>query len=363
MNRTSHTATAHLLAACALRVVAEAGIVRLFPSGRFEAARGSMIGGGGPWFIDQPQADRIIASAARRSVDIPIDYEHQILLADSNGQPAPAAGWVDRASLRWHPDGDAPGLYGAVSWSVRARAMIDADEYRYLSPVFSYDRESGAVLDLYHLALTNNPAIETDSALAAAAKSRYQSATLPNPHPQSTQEHAMDLKAVLAALGLPDETSEADALKALKALKQAADDHTAEIAALKARPPESPDPAQYVPISALEGVKGELAALRSELHGGEVDGLVKEGLAQGKLLPVQEDWARSLGKNDVAALKSYLQQTPAIPALTRFQSGGKPPSGSAGAAAPTALSDPEVAACKALGMSAEQYRKGKQQEG
>ena len=41
-----------------------------------------------------------------------------------------------------------------------ARAFIQADEYRYISPVFSFDPETGAVLELKSAALTNYPALD-----------------------------------------------------------------------------------------------------------------------------------------------------------------------------------------------------------
>lgn len=293
--------------------------------------------------MDADIATRVIALAAARSTDIPIDYEHQILLAEQNGQPAPAAGWIDRASLSWVADGEEPGLYGAVTWTDVAAAMIGRDEYRYLSPVFPYDRKDGAVLELLHLALTNTPAI--DSTVLAAASARY-----PN-HPTPAEEtDTMKLADLLARLGLPETTTEDDALAAVAALKTKADEADTQIAALKSA---SPDPAKFVPVTALEEVKTQLAALKTSQTTTEVDALIKTGIDGGKLLPAQESWARELGKSDIAALRSYMDKTPAIAALKGSQSHGKAPEGDD----QDELTKEELAVCKGMGLKPEDYRK------
>jgi hypothetical protein len=48
-------------------------------------------------------------------------------------------------------------LGSSVKWTARATAMIKAGEYRYISPVFQYNKETGAVIRLINAALTNNP--------------------------------------------------------------------------------------------------------------------------------------------------------------------------------------------------------------
>lgn len=42
----------------------------------------------------------------------PVDYEHQSLNARHNGQPAPAAGWIE--SLRYEPG---QGLFASIRWT------------------------------------------------------------------------------------------------------------------------------------------------------------------------------------------------------------------------------------------------------
>ncbi|MBS7690114.1 hypothetical protein I0E98_04960 [Pseudomonas lalucatii] len=43
-----------------------------------------------------------------------------------------------------------------MDWTKSAASMIAGKEYRYLSPVFSYDKRTGKVLELHHVGLTNS---------------------------------------------------------------------------------------------------------------------------------------------------------------------------------------------------------------
>lgn len=136
---------------------------RMLPAGVFRAADGSGRPAGVPgWSINGAIAQRIIAGRAGRD-DLVIDYEHQTIAAAANGQPAPAAGWIGR--LEWR-EGD--GLHAAgVRWTNRAAAMIAAREYRFISPVFTFDGKTGEVGDIQSAGLTNNPGLAglTDLAL------------------------------------------------------------------------------------------------------------------------------------------------------------------------------------------------------
>lgn len=137
---------------------------RIIPAGAFSANDHR---NNGKWFLSEANARIIIALANQRRDDYLIDYEHQSL----NGQVAPAAGWFKK--LEWRSDG----VYVLdARWSPRAKALIEADEYRYISPVFSYAEDTGIVISLHSIALTNTPALSglTDLSIAAAKKSYKQ---------------------------------------------------------------------------------------------------------------------------------------------------------------------------------------------
>lgn len=127
---------------------------RILPAGMFRATDGRPATLPG-WKVDAQIAAQLIAAIHAQANDLVIDYEHQSTQSPANGQPAPAAGWFKR--LEWR-EGD--GLYVMdARWTERARAMIEAGEYRYLSPVFQFDGATGAVTRLHSLALTNTPAL------------------------------------------------------------------------------------------------------------------------------------------------------------------------------------------------------------
>ncbi len=342
------------LAACALRVRPGEGKVRLIPAGEFSAPRGALAGAG-PWRLTPEAAARIVALNQRRSADILIDYEHQALLTERNGQPVPAAGWISPQSLEFRAEGDEPGLYGEVRWVGDAPELIARDQYRYLSPVFPYD-DAGEPLDLLHLALTNFPAI--DEPLVAALSARYPDHRIP---PQENPE--MDLlKKLLSALGMAETASEAEALASVAALKATADGAEAQIAALKAAPGTAynpaPDPARFVPVEAMQGMQAELAALSARVTADEAGRLIETAMSEGKLIESQREWATELGTKDLAALRAYVASTPAIAALRGMQTGGTAPDAGGAGGGGSGLSATDLAVCKALGMSAEDYKKG-----
>lgn len=331
------------VAACVVELSAAVPTeIMLTPAGEFRARDGRPTEVKA-WRQDAESAARIIAMAAEAVGDFVIDYEHQTMLAEENGQPAPAAGWYKK--LEWR---EADGLYAVdVRWTPKARAHIEAGEYRYISPVLQYDKKTGVVLAVLMAALTNYPALDGHSDLAVRAAAKFQTTT--------QEENDVDRKQLIAMLGLADNASDEQITAALTALKDkgaAADQKDIEIAGLKAASGK-PDPAKYVPVENFEALKVEVAALKATQTTTEVAALVKKGLGDGKLLPVQEAWAKELGDKDIAALTSYLEKTPAIAALKGSQTNGKAPAGGDG----DGLSAEELAVCKNLGVSPEEYTK------
>ncbi|MBK1614990.1 hypothetical protein CKO44_16090 [Rubrivivax gelatinosus] len=353
------------LAACAFSLPATAGDeieLQVTPAGHFKPSDGRELPVDA-WHIDAAIASRVIDRFKSRKTQLVIDYEHQTLKKEENGQPAPAAAWFK--SLEWR-DGEAGGLWATVSLTARAKAAIDAHEYRYFSPVFTFDPRTGDVVEVVMGALTNYPAIDGMEPLALRAAATF---GLTGHH---TQEPAVAklLSAVCMALSLPAATTEDQAVTAIQALKagtgdplkdvrtalglQAEADGTAIVAACTALKANQVDPAKFVPLAVVEQVKGALAALSAKLQGDEISKLVEAGLAEGKLLPAQEAWARDLGKTNLAALTSYLATAQPIAALTSTQTGGRGP----GAKNDKGLTADEMAVCSAMGLTPEQFKAG-----
>lgn len=350
------------LAACAFSLPAAAGDeieLQVTPSGYFKPSDGRDLPVDA-WHIDAAIASRVIDRFKARKNQLVIDYEHQTLNKEENGQPAPAAAWFK--SLEWR---DGEGLFATVELTARAKAAIQGKEYRYFSPVFTFDQRTGDVVEVLMGALTNAPAIDGMEPLALRAAATF---GLTGHH---TKEPAVAklLTAVCMALSLPATTTEDQAVTAIEALKagtgdalkdvrnalglKADADSAAVVAACTSLKANQVDPAKFVPVTVVEEVKGQLAALTAKLHSDEVDELVKGGLADGKLLPAQEAWARDLGKTNLAALTSYLATAQPIAALTSTQTGGKAP---AGAKNDKGLTEAEMAVCTAMGLTPDQYK-------
>jgi phage I-like protein len=317
------------IAVCVTEITA-GNDLQLFPAGDFSARDGRP--GEQPWRMNAAIAARVIAQVAARQTPLVIDYEHQSLNTEQNGQPAPAAGWF--RALEWR---EGQGLYAVgVEWTLRAQMMIKAGEYKYISPVFGYDTDTHEVTQLHSAGLTNTPALDgMDEVLLRAAKSLITTGDDP-------------MKELLKALGLAEDANEAQALAALKALQdQVADDGKA-IAALKA---QAPDPAQYAPVGVLQSTQAELAALKSQALARDIADLIAPALADGRLLPAQKEWAEGLGQSNLAALRAYLATAQPIAALRGTQTGGQAPDGQS-----NGLTDDQLTACRIGGWDHKTFR-------
>lgn len=279
---------------------------RLMPAGRFKAKDGRPAGLSQGWNLTDALAQKLIDAANRQNDRFLIDYDHQTLHAKDHGGKAPAAGWFSR--LEWRP-GD--GLYAlGVEWTASAQAAIDAKEYRYISPVLTYDAKTGDVTGLLMAAIVNYPALDGLTDLAAAAATLFHLTRTP------------PMSELMKRLGLPEDADESAALSALDAILAERDkakaDHQAALSA-------TPDPAKFAPVDALQAMQTELAALRAKVDADEIRALIEPALADGRLLEAQKDWATDLGKSNRAALQAFLETAQPIAALGGMQTKGKEP--------------------------------------
>lgn len=336
----------------AARVLTEAGgpapgRIQLFPAGEFSARDGrpGTLKGvkAKAWTLTFDDAAAVIARWRQRETPLVVDYEHQTINAAENGKPAPAAGWIE--SLEAGTDG----LYATVKWTDAARAFIQADEYRYISPVFSFDPETGAVLELKSAALTNYPALDGMDAVTARAED----------DPPMKKE---TLEALRHFFGL---AADADEDAALAALKAQGDGQTLTVM-LTAAKEAIPDPSKYVPAAILTAAQEKNAALAAKVE--ELEGEstlaaltaeIDAALADGRLPKACEAWAKATAKTNPEAIKCYIASAVPVAALTSTQTGGTPP---AGAPHTAALTDEEKYAAKAAGISETDFLAAKAKE-
>jgi len=310
--------------------------VQLLPAGEF-SARDGRPGKGRTWKLSDADGRALAQRLNARTTPLVIDYEHQTLNTEDNGQPAPAAGWAQRFEWR-----DGLGLFATeVQWTDRAKAHIQAGEYRFVSPVFLTDRKTDAVLDLMHAALVNTPALDGMAEVAERMAARF-----------STSKENTMLAKLLAALGLPADGTEDSALTAAAALKARADEASTkcetaqrELTALKSAATKT----DAVSTEAMQALQKQVGALTTQLAQRDLDEVIAAALQGGKLVPAQEKWARDLGAKDLAGLKNYIETSPGVIALHARQSGDR---GAPGAGNATELAN------KAKAYIAEQARNG-----
>lgn len=375
------TAVALLTLALALQASAD---VHLLPVGEF-VGRDGRPGKGLTWKLSDQQGRTLAAKLTARHarVQFNLDYEHQSMLSEQNGQPAPASGWAN--AFEWR---DGVGLFAlAVQWTARAKEMIEAGEYKYISPVIVYDKETGEVFDVLNASLVNIPNLDL-SPVAQERVARLNASFSTQPTEQSmnpvlaallkalglpetdatTAEQAVSAVATLKAgaaelrkaAGVAETVAAADAVTAVAALKAGADKVaglTTEVAALKAGGAGgNPDPTKYVALDKFTELHGEVAKLRAGSVDREVDELIAAARAEGKCSPVVEAVWKDIGKADIAKLRALIEKTPGNPALAgQTQTSGK----AAAAVDPKAPGSPEeLAMCKSMGLTLEQFRAG-----
>ncbi|MBI2769999.1 MAG: hypothetical protein HYX47_10275 [Burkholderiales bacterium] len=359
-----------LLAALPLKASPD---TQLVPFGEF-VGRDGRPGKGLTWKFSNDAGRALAAKLNARHVKtrFNLDYEHQALMAEKNGQPAPASGWTHKFEWR---DGD--GLYSLnTAWTARAKQMIEADEYAYISPVIAYDGKTGEVTDLLMAALTNYPDLMELNAVAQERVARLNAEF--STDPENEPMNAI-LKALLEGLGLPanDTTTEAQATAALTALKAPRSDLTAilkslgvaettdgatactAIGALKAKADKAaaggePDPAKWVSVENFNKLNEQVVALSAKGVGREVDELIEKATADGKCAGVVADVWRNIGKADVAQLRALIEKTPANPALAGLRQTDKTNLDQGGG---DTLSAEEIAVCSATGIAREDFLK------
>ncbi|WP_338405683.1 phage protease [Aeromonas hydrophila] len=351
------------------------GWYQLLPVGPFKARDGRPFDvASGHWQLDGQIAAALIARANALGQDILIDYDHQTLKTDQNGQPAPAAGWYNGDEIEWR---EGQGLFIKPRWTERAAALVAAKEYRFLSAVFPYDAQ-GRPLELRMTAITNDPGVVGMQALAALSALPASSLMPIQPGQLATsiKERSMNehLIALLGKLGIQPgadgqftaeqgtaalaalDTLQASAKKAPELEAALAAERTS-LAALKAQPGGQVDLAQYVPVATYNALVTQVAALTAQVDTTDAATLIKEARTQGKVVAAEEEYLTAYAaQKGVAALKALLEPRPAIAALTASQTAAVTLPEKKGEAV---LSAEEKYAADQLGINHEDFAKAK----
>lgn len=288
--------------------------VHLLPAGRIEARDGRR------FVLDNPEG--LLTAFARNGADLPVDYEHQSELSDGKATgPIPAAGWVKELATR--PDG----IWGRIEWTARARELIAAKEYRYISPVFEYDATSKAVNRLKGAGLVHSPALHL-TALASEGGGEETG--------EETDDEKRGFIAELARLlGLPEDVLMEEVLE--------------RVSALVAQARAEPDPRRYVPIAAVSDLMRDRNERIASMSESQTRARVESAIARGSITPAMRGWATALCKSDPDSFDAFVSSVP--PAFAhlgkRVIAGAAPPPGTG---LGVVRSDAADAVCAQLGL-------------
>lgn len=286
--------------------------VHLLPVGEVKGRDGRA------WTLDDP--DALIAAFNANGADLPVDYEHQGE-RDTSG-PVPAAGWI-KALTR-----TASGIWGRVEWTARARELIGAKEYRYISPTFLFRKDDKRIVRLTSAGLVHRPNLHLK---ALAAQEDTMTAPATDKPPMDAAAFATRLAQML---GLPpDAGMEALLAEIEKALA-------------------NPDPSKFVPASQVADLLRDHNVKLATQRQREADAKVADALQRGFITPALKGWATALCRTDPDGFDDFLAKaTPAYAGLSQSVFAGKGAAPPAAARGIGADSPEAMAICRQLGIA------------
>ncbi|CAM4094338.1 phage protease [Acinetobacter pragensis] len=283
------------------------------------------------WELTPERGHQMAAALNQRKIDMVIDYEHATLKSKTTGEPAPAAGWLKSAGFTYV---EGVGLCSTdFEWLDKAKTHIEAQEYKYISPVFLYTK-TGDITALINVALTNTPALDQlpEAKLAAAAQELFSQDL---PQQDSTMEELLEQLRWMLNLPLSataeEITAELDKLKtqikektgvAVAANSQTLYDALNAIDQLKiaANSSNAVDPAQYVPMAVYQEAVQKAGNADAAAKSKEIDDLIVAACGDGRLTgEATIGWYKDQAKTNPDFVKAQLEALPKIAALTSQQ--------------------------------------------
>lgn len=283
---------------------------------------------GRSWRLDKLYT--IIEAFHADGKDMPVDIEHATELKAPKGDIAPAVGWIKALEVR---NGS---IWGRVEWTNDGGLIISNRQYRYISPVFLYDKTTKQILRLTSAALTNQPNL----ALQAL-----------NREGQTEHEEEPAMKKIYAALGLTETATEAEALNAIEKMR-------GDLATASNRA-ESPSLDKFVPradydqaLNRASAAELTVADLKKADLETAINTEIESALSAGKITPATVDYHKASCRQEggLDRFKEYVKAAPAIGAPSGLD--GKQPAGES-----TALNAEEAKVAAMFGNSAEDIKK------
>ena len=319
-----------LAASCSFDLSAISDHFVLIPEGVFRSELDGRPYDAPHWVLTPERGRQIVAALNQRQIDLVIDYEHATLMSKTTGGPAPAAGWLKSAGFTYI---EGVGLCSTnFEWLDKAKAHIEAKEYKYISPVFLYN-SVGEITTLINVALTNTPALDQlpEAKLAAAAQEFFAQ--------NLTQDSKMEelLEQLRWMLNLPLSATAEDILAELSKLQQQIKEKTgvalaansqnlfdavAAIEQLKiaANSQATPDLTQFVPLAVYQEAINKATTSEAAILAKEIDDLIVAACSDGRLTgDATVNWAKDQAKTNPEFIKKHIESLPKIAALSQRQ--------------------------------------------
>jgi phage I-like protein len=251
-----------------------------------------------------------------------------------------------------------------VEWNARAIEQIRNREYRFLSPVFHFQKSTGRIVEMVSAGLTNFPNLRLTA--------------LNRESQDSNQEDDMPLKPIAKALGLDEGATADQIITATNSLKAKAETASAVPVALcralglaETATPDSAvqvisglktnalDLTKVVPradydqaINRAQAVEAKLKDQATAQAEAEITGLVDQAVKDGKIAPASKDFyvAACRQEGGVDSFKKFLTSAPVL-------AQDKTAPREVGADGAAKLTDQDLAMCKALDVKPEDYAK------
>ncbi len=347
---------------------------RLIPLGQYETTKGL--------FVMTPEdMQACLREQAAYGNDLSIDFGHAAF-EEGDGVPRGAAGW-------FQIEGRDDGLWAVgVTWTPVADGMIRRREQRYISPAF--DDDEGHVIRVINCALTLIPASHNLTPLVASRRSgrvsqpltrtmsmadKYVDASELNKLADDLEKmmggedkEKSDLAAMVercrklaeggvAASKLAEDHKEPDGDEGdNKTSKASDDDSEKKMSRIVREVTGETDPARIAGVllaykesnDKIAKLSRELADLKGQRQGAEIEEMIVKASRAGKLFPSQVKWARDYGKRDIEGLKAYIETAPVLASMND----GKPVEEQAnGAPPPRVLTDADKEILRKAGVS------------
>ncbi|MGL4829049.1 MAG: phage protease [Vibrio sp.] len=287
----------------------------MIPSGKFIGEDGRQ------WINDEP--DAVVERFSRK---LPFDIEHATHIKGPQGEAAPASGWMTKVENR---NGE---VWAFTEFNSEGVELIGEEKkYAFYSPAFSFDK-NGRVIALLSAGLTNQPNLNV-------------------PALNRQEENEMKLSQLIAAaLGLAETATEQDAVIAINSLKSEKDialNRASNIDLNVAVPKET----YQLALNRAETAEKALKAIQES----EVDALVEDAIKAGKVAPANKEMFLGMcrAEGGIEQFKKFVETAPAIATNSKVTT--TPASAQA-----DALDPEEIALCRKMGVTQDEYLKSKQ---